>query len=675
MSMPVQAIFSPDSIPAGFDATAQGVFYTEAEHPKQLTTVKAWVCAVLRTIQGNHWSIQVAWVDLDGNTKSAILTSASLSKQGNAFEDLSQDGLFLLPGAASLFARYLMLAAALPAMPRVRTHRKLGFFTLVNEEASDTLGFMLPYASLHPKPLENPTAAEISQTESICFHPLSQSKAFDAYSPAGSLEHWQSTMAQLAGNDLIVFALCVGFASPFLAHAGLDNVIFHLFGNSSTGKTTALQAGVSVWGRGSDPQISGPTRSLIERWNSTANAMEPMAATHSGMLLAIDELGSSGDSMVSVYNATSGRGKSRMSETGSMQSQHEWTLCILSSGEFSMQEKIEETTKRKAKTGEIIRANDIPVAELAHDHTLGQDEERTLIDQLKRMSGEAYGTAGPAFVQAIIDHFRTETNLRAWLKEAIDDYHRQMVEEAEKSGKRLGPAHVRALRRFAFVMTVGQLAAEYEILPFSIEVVIRAVSAVSNAWLTGLPPLSEGERALDAIRNYVVRHTSQILNYDAWKAAQYPVNAIPRDMRAIQKRGLLLFTPDQFEQACNGMSAKEALKHLRDQGMLKREGQKTTYRVDIAELDIKRFPFHAIQIQRLLSGTQDLTIKEELLVLPADQEVNETEHDHEFFDESPDLSAPTLRQARRPAEHPIFENEMLEGNWPEEFTYVELEDM
>ena len=112
MSMKTPTIFSLDFIPAGFDANSNGVYYTDGENPKQLSTVKAWVCAVLRTTDGNHWSIQVAWLDLDGITKSAILTSASLSRQGNAFEDLSQDGLFLLPGAASLFARYLMLATS-----------------------------------------------------------------------------------------------------------------------------------------------------------------------------------------------------------------------------------------------------------------------------------------------------------------------------------------------------------------------------------------------------------------------------------------------------------------------------------------------------------------------------------------------------------------------------------
>lgn len=618
MAAAVRTFVQPTEIPAGYDVTQKGIYFTESDPHKQLTTVPAWVTGVFRTLVGNSWSVEIAWRDHDGNIKTAIIAYADLLLRSNILEELAQDGLLFLPGCTNQVARYLALAVALPTTPRVRTHRKLGFFTLERDGEPDTLGFMLPYTCLLPACDEPADAAETNgtppnadgdneaeqQEEAIRFHPLLQSKTFEAYTPAGKLEDWQAVVAPMAGNALIVFAVCAGFASPFLALAGLDNVIFHLFGNSSTGKTTALQAGVSPWGRGSDPQMSGLARSLIERWNSTSNAMEPMAATHSDLLLAIDELGSSGDSTVSVYNATSGRGKARMTDTGGMRDQHQWTLCILSSGEFSMQEKIEETTKRKAKTGEIIRANDIPVAELAHDSNLSQDEERQLIEALKRQCAESYGTAGPAFVQAVLDHFRTAGLLRERLKGDIDTLHSQLIEFFEASGCRLGPAHVRAMRRFAFVGAVGCLASQTEVLPFSAEVVVQSIVAISGAWLSGLPPLSEGKRALDDIRAYVVRNTGQILNFDVWQAAGSPQSGLPRDLRAIRKRDLFLFTPEQFAQACGDMSVREALKYLHGEGILRREGAKMTYRVDMAELGLKRFPFYAVYAKRLLSGDE-----------------------------------------------------------------------
>ena len=317
----------------------------------------------------------------------------------------------------------------------------------------------------------------------------------------------------LAGNDLMVFALCVAFASPLVGIAGVDIVIFHLFGKSSTGKTAALQVAMSVLGMAGDPQF--PEGTGIERWHSTPNGAELIFAAHSGMLVAIDEIGSSGDAMMSVYNATSGKGKTRMTDIGRMREQLEWILCILSSGEISMQEKIEASNKRQAKTGEMIRAMDIPVATLASDANLTQTEQSTLIRDVKRRCGTTYGTAGPEFMQRVIDYFETDANLRAWLVEAIDTTQAELAENAARRRK-LDSAHERAMRRFAFVAAAGNLASQMGVLPLPTETVERAIAAVSDAWLEALPPLSEGELALESIRNYVVSNHAQILEYDSW---------------------------------------------------------------------------------------------------------------------------------------------------------------
>lgn len=92
MAIPVRATFSSNFIPPGFDVNASGVFNTEGENPKQLTTVKAWVCSVQRTLIGKHWSVEVAWEDHDGNVKTAVLAYADLVMRGQVIEDLSQDG-------------------------------------------------------------------------------------------------------------------------------------------------------------------------------------------------------------------------------------------------------------------------------------------------------------------------------------------------------------------------------------------------------------------------------------------------------------------------------------------------------------------------------------------------------------------------------------------------------
>ena len=616
MTATVSTHIPSNFVPSEFDVTDEGVFIGDEDSIKQLTTVPAWVSGLTRTLSASHWSIVITWLDLDGKEKTAIVAYDMLQSRNGVLDTLMRDGLFIIPGCQQMFARFLALSAALPDIPRIRTHRQLGFFTVPNGEDEELLAFMLPNQCILPQLVTEVT--EVTEAEevveetvnklvsenAVTFHPLLDSPTFSAYSASGTLAEWQNSVQPLADNPLLVFALSVAFAGPFLNVSNMDNVIFHLFGNSSTGKTTALQVASSVWGKGADPQSCGHSGTLIERWNTTQNAMEPIAATHSGIFLAMDELGSSGDSVISVYNITAGKGKARMSETGALRDQHVWTLCTLSSGEFSMLEKIESGTNRKAKTGEIIRAMDIPVTELvsASAEATDQETERQKIEQLKRACSEVYGTAGPAFIQAVLNTYSSESSLKAHLLSVIDEYHQQMVEFASTSGWRLSSAHVRALRRFALVMTVGILAIEHKILPFTEDVLCYAMETVISAWLSALPPLCEGERALAAIRHYVLKNTAQILDYDSWENSGFLLSVIPHSMKAIQKRDLLLFTQEQLQEACNGMPLRETLHYLRDQGMLKREKDKMTYRVDIQALNVKRVAFYALKVQDLMSG-------------------------------------------------------------------------
>ena len=474
---------------------------------------------------------------------------------------------------------------------------------------------MLPNACLFPTA---PAVVDASEpmpevAEEIRFHPLVQCSSYALYGPLGTLEQWQSGVMPLAQNDLVVFAVSTAFAAPFLELASVDNFIVHIFGNSSTGKTAALQGAASVWTAAGDPAKSGTKDTGIVRWSTTANAFEPTAASHSGIFLAIDEIGASGEIATSVYNITGGMGKARMSETGGLREQHRWSLCILSTGESSMQDKVETSAKRKIFIGELIRALDIPAAELAQNGDLTQEESAELIDRFKEHCAVCNGVAGPAFVQAALDQFQTEIALSQSLEESISHLHAELVREANERGDKLGKPHLRALKRFALVGAVGSLACQLGVSPFSEDDVLRAMSAAFQAWMQALPPLSEGERAIETIRNYVVRNRSRILNYENWAEMDCPKTHLPQDMRAILKRGLLLFTPEQFEQACGGVAVKEALRQLRIQDILHREKDKSTYRVSIAELDLKNFAFHALDIKRLLSGNDLSLVQNEVV--------------------------------------------------------------
>lgn len=417
-----------------------------------------------RSIEGGHWSIHVKWKDQDAQIRGQSLDCAALLRRAEYLSELASDGLLIMPGAIQQFATYLSLCAARPNLPRFRTYHSLGLHAWSRNGFTKLLHFVLPDRCLKPsreallefqreqlgRPLdeqedsvvsshdEETSSPEEHEMEEVKYLPHYKNKASVGYQAAGTLDAWQAIIAPFIDNALFVFALSFAFSSLLVGAAGGDIVIAHLYGQSSSGKTAALQAAMSVLGIAGDPQ--NPSRSNIERWNSTSNGIELLLASHSGMLAAMDELGSSVDAIISVYNATSGQGKIRMNDAGHRKEQLEWRLGILSSGEVSMQEKVEASNKRRSKLGENIRALDIPIASLNQGNTRSTEEQAAMIRNLKRACSVSYGTAGPAFMQAVLDSFVTEDRLQQCLVEKIDSLQIELIAHAARR-RRIEPAH------------------------------------------------------------------------------------------------------------------------------------------------------------------------------------------------------------------------------------------
>ena len=101
----------------------------------------------------------------------------------------------------------------------------------------------------------------------------------------GTLADWQHGVGSLvAGHSRPIFAVSAALAGPLLGLLGMEGGGFNLYGQSSRGKTTIVQAAASVWGKGDSPGFVRP-------WRSTANALEAAAAMHTDTLLPLDELG------------------------------------------------------------------------------------------------------------------------------------------------------------------------------------------------------------------------------------------------------------------------------------------------------------------------------------------------------------------------------------------------
>jgi uncharacterized protein (DUF927 family) len=325
----------------------------------------------------------------------------------------------------------------------------------------------------------------------------------DAYAVRGNLEQWQEHVARpAAGNDLLIFALSASFAGPLLEVMGETSGGVHLSGGSQTGKTTLLCTAASVWGPGDNK--TGPIRS----WRGTANGLEAVAAECSDGLLALDEIGQASAKEVGdvVYMLANQRGKARMQRAGGTRRPMTWRLIYLSTGEVTLAAKMGDAGLRTHAGQEIRLLNLSADAGVGHGvfHKLhGAASAGAFADRLRHASVTFCGTAGPAFLEALVQARADDVEK---LKRVLRDACEQFVDEYLPKG---ADGQVRsAALRFALISTAGELAHAYDVVPWPEGEATKAAAACFKSWLAarGSEGAAEDQQAIDLLRLFISKH-------------------------------------------------------------------------------------------------------------------------------------------------------------------------
>lgn len=285
------------------------------------------------------------------------------------------------------------------------------------------------------------------------------------YTTGGTLEGWRDQVARPAvGNPVLVLALCAAFAGAVLARCNAESGGVHFVGDSSTGKTTALQAACSVWGG------EGYRRS----WRATANGLEGAAAQYNDGLLALDEISECDPRDVGaiVYALGNGRGKQRASRTGAARTVTRWRCFIVSTGETTIETAMLEGGHR-VKAGQSVRMLDIRVQrkhgawDELHDFAHGT----AFSDGIKRAAATHHGHAGRAFLQRLTRDHGEDFN------EALAGILALPAFAAEGDGQ-----VKRGAARFAMLALAGELATSYGITPWAEGTATAAAAELFTAW-------------------------------------------------------------------------------------------------------------------------------------------------------------------------------------------------
>jgi putative DNA primase/helicase len=498
--------------------------------------VDTWVCGPLyveaQTFDstGNNFGRLLRFKNTAGRWREWAMPMELLRGDGTDLRgELLAMGLAIDPNGRFHLARYLQER---PPKKKVRCALQVGWCGAV---------FVLPDAVIGP------------DKASVIFQ--SGERGHEEHGQKGTLDGWRAEVAARAvGNPLFALGLSAAFAGPMLACCNAEGGGLHFVGDSSTGKTTILEAAASVWG-GANYRRS---------WRATANGMEGAAALFNDCLLALDEISECDPREVGniVYSLGNGRGKQRAGRTGAARAVTRWQAFIVSTGERTIATTMAEGGHR-FKAGQSVRLLDIPTArqqgcfDVLHDHASGA----ALSDAIKRAAVTHYGRPGRAFLERLT-HDQRDFAARLEILKGLRDFNRQDFEGQDK----------RAAGRFALLALAGELATEYGLTGWPEGEAVKAAVIGFNAWrsLRGRGN-DERRQILQKVSDFIERHgDGRFSNADDSHESQ------TRDRagwwRDTQDGRLYLFTAEGMREALKGFDFKRALDELEACGAIPKAG-------------------------------------------------------------------------------------------------------
>jgi putative DNA primase/helicase len=545
---------------AHFILKPDGVYWVRKSKDK---TDENQICRSLRIVadardeRNENWCRVLEFEDRDYATHRYILRAAELAGDGREIlATLFRLGLIISPVQAAKTMLLHYIADALPLKDsRYRITERTGW---------------------HGNQFIFPDKTIGRNEEEFIFE--SASSLIQTYSQRGTLEGWKIIVASLCcGNSRLTFAVSAAFASALLGITNDENGGFHFHGSSSTGKTHTLYVAASVCGK---PTIKDKN-SYIHSWRGTGNGIEGIAKLHSDSPLILDELGevSPKDAGETAYMLGNGVGKQRANQHGEAKHKSNWRCLFLSTGEITLSQHMLEGGK-KARAGQEIRLIDIPadpgaghgVYENIHDH----DNGRVFSEVLKERTMNNYGTAFPAFIEAVI---RDYESLPAKIKDIKDKF------IAQNLPKDAGSQVHRVVTRFALVAAAGEYASEVGITGWNRNEAWMSARTCFQSWLAHRDSgsgMQEHAAILNQVRLFFSLHgPGRFVERVDDKELQAQILSRPIQNRAGFKR----FNQDgKYEFAvlseifnneiCKGFNPRSVSKLLLEKGILQGSGGK-----------------------------------------------------------------------------------------------------
>ena len=467
-----------------FTVQADGVYYCGRDRDRDGAPLKpVRLCSRLDVVartsnqEAQDWGYLLQFADPLGKPKQWAMPARMLSGDGGEYRAvLLGMGLVIAPGPAARNRLTEYIQTRRPADFASCTDR-IGW----HPTEGGGMAYVLPHETIG------------DDAGRIVFQ--SDSQMENTFRVKKDAAAWRERIGVLCvGNSRLAFAVACAFAGPLLRMAGMESGGFHLRGDSSSGKTTALRLAASVYG--------GP--GYMQRWRTTDNALEAIAAQHCDSLLILDELAQVEGKVAGecAYMLANEQSKARATRNGAPRARLNWRLLFLSAGELGLADHMAEGMKR-ARTGQEVRMADIPADagaglgafENLHDFAGGA----AFASHLTREAQACHGAPGRAFIewacgQADALPKRLRTSVQALARQWVPGGASGQVE--------------RVAARFALVGVAGELATEAGLTGWPQGEGERAASACFDAWLSARGGAGNGEvrQMLRQVRRFLEAH-------------------------------------------------------------------------------------------------------------------------------------------------------------------------
>jgi hypothetical protein len=232
---------------------------------------------------------------------------------------------------------------------------------------------------------------------------------FPAFEPKGTLTAWKQNIAlfERDGMQLHQFVMCMSFGSVLMEFQSLNAAAFHVYSKESgLGKTTAMIAGLSIWGN--------PDQLMLKE-KDTINSQMNRAEVFCNLPVYIDELTNTQPKELSDYGyqLTSGQQKNRMSSRSNIERVRgrPWKTLFASTGNTSVIERI--SAFKASPQAEAQRILEHRVNRVAFS-------SKAETDRFYASLKDNYGHAGVVFIQYVMNNLDMCTKLADEVQSRID---------------------------------------------------------------------------------------------------------------------------------------------------------------------------------------------------------------------------------------------------------------